>query len=148
MGKEMSTPSEEDLAYAAGFLDGEGCFTATTLNRRWKIVVAAENTNRPVIEWLHTLFGGCFSPCRTRRKANHRLTCRWAATGRDAHRVCAILAPYLKEKAPQALLLIAIQQTMSAPLIGRYINPDILAERIRLAALLKAQKLLTWDFFS
>jgi len=46
-------PTEADLAYIAGFLDGEGCFTFTS-----SVTVKAAITHLPTLEWLQTLFGG------------------------------------------------------------------------------------------
>ena len=103
---------EETLAYAAGFLDGEGCFT---VGRHWKITVSCANTNRAVIEWFKATFGGTVSRSSRRRKANHRICWQWCVVSRGADRVCKWVAPYLKEKAPQALLLLSLQQTMGLP---------------------------------
>lgn len=38
--------SDHDLAYAAGFLDGEGNFY---IGRYWRIRVSCSNTYRPII---------------------------------------------------------------------------------------------------
>lgn len=117
--------TETDLAYAAGFLDGEGCFGA--YGKYSKPCVAAENTDQSVIEWLHSLFGGSVRMTKP-KKANHRPTFRWAVVSRDAAKVCAILAGHLKEKAPQALLVFAIQKQSDRE------------ERNRLATILKQYK--------
>jgi hypothetical protein len=124
-----------DLIYAAGYLDGEGCFTVTNGH---KCVVACATTHKPTILWLHKLFGGCLSLNNTVRKPHHRPTHRWQVVCKDAARVCKLLTPYLKEKAPQALLLILLDHTMGAP--GKHIHPDVYAERVMLAKFLKDKK--------
>jgi hypothetical protein len=132
------TWDEDGLAYAAGFLDGEGCFT---VGRNWKITVTTENTYRPVVEWLHYHFGGSLTRNSTKRKPNHRPLHRWCVVSQDAYKLCLAVTPYLKEKAPQALLLIAIQQTM-----GKYwrVPPELADERNRLAGLVKEYKRVAW----
>lgn len=129
---------EADLQYAAGFLDGEGCFTIT--NRHYcRAKVLCENTYRPVIEWLHKTFGGLVRFDIAGKKANHRATHRWELSDRHAADFCAVIAPYLREKTEQALLVIAIQQTKGT-LIGRRVAPHLMRERHRLADILRDRK--------
>jgi hypothetical protein len=128
----------EDLIYAAGFLDGEGCFTVT--NRRYvRTKVLCENTYRPIVEWLHQKFGGRVVYDIKGKKPNHRATHRWELSDGHAAAFAARIAPYLREKADQALLLIAIHQTKGRT-IGRHVDPEQMAERHRLAAIMKAAK--------
>jgi len=98
------------LAYAAGFLDGEGCFYIEGAPHH-KIRVSAANTDEGVIRWLQSLFGGSVSQERRQRNPNHRPVWSWQVVSRDAWRMCCTVVPYLKQKAEQALLLIATQQT-------------------------------------
>ena len=119
----------EDLAYAAGFLDGEGCFYADLEGR--KISVSCSNTNLPVIKWFQEIFGGSVSTDSRRRKDTHRNVYSWKVVARDAWAVCCAVAPYLKEKAAQALLLIGIQQYVGK--VGGRPSPFIMEERGRLA---------------
>lgn len=116
---------ERNIEYLAGFLDGEGCFGA--YGKYNKPIVAAENTYQPVINYLQAAFGG--SVCTTKpKKSNHRKTFRWAVVSQDAAKTCAELAPYLMEKAEQALLVFAISKTKDKE------------ERQRLATILKSKK--------
>lgn len=125
--------SMEDRIYAAGFLDGEGCFT---IGRNWKPVIAVENTYRPVIEWLHKTFGGSLTVCKGRKK-NHRTTYRWAVVCKKAVGVCQVITPFLKEKSEQSLLLLAIHQTCQQ---GRKISLELAEERNRLTQRVKMLK--------
>lgn len=136
--------NSDDLAYAAGFLDGEGCFSVN--ENRWVIAIAASNTNKPVIEWLHRMFGGTMHRHYRPRRENHRAIYTWQAVRNDAAEVCAIIVPYLKEKAPQALTLIAIHQTMRrSSLRGNKLKPEIIEERRHLAIICKEAKRATWS---
>lgn len=136
---------EETLSYAAGFLDGEGCFSTYVRGNNYKIVVSCANSNRPVIEWFRTMFGGSICRNATRiRKPNHRRMFSWCVVSKDAARFCSMIAPYLKEKCEQALLLIAIQHTMTkgGP---NSVSLEIIEERKRLNSILKEKKHVTWN---
>lgn len=130
-----------ELAYAAGYVDGEGCLW---IGPRWKIGVTIANTHKPTIEWFHQRFGGSLSKARPPRKANHRPVYQWQIVSRDAARFLKQVAPYLGEKTEQALLLISLQQTMGMPLLGRKVAPEVAEERDRLAGLFKGMKHVSW----
>jgi len=60
--------SEIDLAWAAGFIEGEG---SIFIGRRWRedrknwetrVVISVSNTNRTLLEVLRKLFGGSIYP--------------------------------------------------------------------------------------
>jgi hypothetical protein len=130
---------EAILAYAAGFLDGEGCFYSSK-DRYCKAAVTCTNSHRPTIEWLHKIFGGQFA-CEKRRQKHHKQLYRWSVADNEAAKVCQILAPFLKEKAEQALLIIAIQQTKSKTNSGKAGIPlDIIEQRKWLANRLQELK--------
>lgn len=127
----------ETLAYAAGFLDGEGCFSAYE-GQGWKVRISCDNASPEPIAWLQRHFGGTATESSRRRRANHRRMHHWAVVGTAAGALCEAIAPYLKQKAPQALLLIGLRQLMTNG--GAPIPPDLLAERARLGGLLKEAK--------
>lgn len=132
---------EDILYYTAGFLDGEGCFS---VGKNWKVKVSCANTNRPIIEWLKNNFGGsvCKNGTRLRRK-NHRRIYSWSLVSRQAADFCRMVVPYLKEKTEQALLLIAIQQTMGIR-NGKYVPLEIVEERNYLMNKVKELKHVAW----
>src|SRR4051812_46429745 len=99
------TWSDSDLAYAAGYLDGEGCFT---VGDDWKIFVTCTNTCRAAISWLQETFGGAVSGPSKVRKPNWRPTYQWKVSSRQASVVVEALLPHLKEKKPQADLLLKL----------------------------------------
>lgn len=131
---------EATRAYVAGYLDGEGCFFSYG-HTRYGIV--CENTHRPTIEWLHSLFGGNVTVCRG-RKENHRTTYRWCVVGKEAAAVCKQIAPYLREKWQQALLILLFDHTTGLPLSGRTIHPDVKDARLTFTVMMKEQKRVPW----
>lgn len=129
--------TEADLSYAAGYLDGEGCFT---VGEHWKIFVTCTNTCRAAIDWLQDMFGGTVSGPSRVRKANWRPTYQWKISSKQAAAVVAALLPYLKEKKPQAELLLELQKTMGTA--GR-LTPEVRSLRDGIVAKIKELKRAT-----
>lgn len=130
---------QNDLVYLAGYIDGEGCFS---FGKNYKPCLSVTNTHRPTIEWLHRTFGGNVSRGSKPRKPNHRPTYTWAIVSREAVNLAAAVVVHLKEKTPQALLLIAVGQTMGPP--GHHVPPEVMSERQRFATFMKETKRVTW----
>lgn len=131
---------EATRAYVAGYLDGEGCFFAYGHDR---CGIVCENTHRPTIEWLQSLFGGSITKTNPRKK-NHRPTYRWAVVGKEAAAVCKTIAPYLREKWQQATLIILFDHSTGLPLVGRSLHPEVRELRERIAIMMKDQKRVPW----
>jgi len=132
--------SKETLIYAAGFLDGEGCFTSGPTG---KIQVTMSNTYRPVVEWFKTQFGGAISK-GGKREQHHRLCYSWTVTGVKAEELCRWICVYLKEKSPQAAMLLTLRQTLQCSRQGRKLSQEVKDERIRLTTILKGLKHVEW----
>lgn len=97
-----------DLAWAAGFIDGDGVISVyqrTDRNRGFSVVVRAMNTNRLALEKLHSMFGGTI---HVMTKANNthgwKPSFYWAASDRTAEVAIRGLLPFLLLKRPQAEL--------------------------------------------
>ena len=95
--------SQEQAAYLAGVIDGEGCITASGFN---SLRVQVANTNR---EWLETLRqwcggGGCVTQHRGR--FNKRPSYSWALSVRQSQEVVGQCLPYLMLKKQQAGLFV------------------------------------------
>jgi hypothetical protein len=103
---EIVAASQEDLAHAwaAGFLDGEGCFYAYPNNRRsYVALITASQVVREPLDKLHALYGGSV---RFQQEKNKTSTWRWTLGARNPLRACiASIHPYLVVKRRQAELL-------------------------------------------
>ncbi len=96
--------TNDQLRYFAGWMDGEGCF-----GYRETPFVRATNTYKPILLELRSAFGG--SVCLSQAKAgSHRTIFQWQTYGATALDVCVLLLPHLKEKAPQAALVIMCRE--------------------------------------
>jgi hypothetical protein len=89
------------LAYLAGYLDGEGCFSADDGRLR----VSISNCFPWLLVAFKEEFGGSISR-KGHYSDNHRASYQWQAYGESALNCCEAVLPYLVEKRPQAVLLI------------------------------------------
>lgn len=116
---------ETDIAYAAGFFDGEGCIT---ISKNGAVDVRITNTAKNVLVKLQNIFGGAITD-RTQRvnKAQYA----YSFYGENAIQFIKTIKPYLIEKLPQAETLLEYYnlrneiQTIRLPGVkGQFSNPD------------------------
>jgi hypothetical protein len=98
-----------DLAWAAGFIDGEGTISLrlhvnTQGNTYIYPTLQAANTNVEMLQELRYMFGGSIHAVKQvdGRKRVHRWTCG----SRQSVEAIRLLLPYLKLKRPQAALVL------------------------------------------
>jgi len=122
-GKELTI---EDINYIAGFFDGEGninIYKTDTENIRkvqqlrnpkYELSVSMFNTDKGVIEWIHSIFGGSFM---TRNRINTKsYNKKWKEsytirlTANQAKSFLEIMYPYLRVKKTQAEIAIKFQE--------------------------------------
>jgi hypothetical protein len=127
-------PAKQDLAYMAGFLDGEGTIgiikqrrTATEKHRYkrkycYYVYIQITNCSREALEWISERLGGrvvCWS--RAHRKVVWSI--RWSC--RRALGIAKLLRPWLIIKQPQCNLLVEIyEKKIIAMGPGGKYNPD------------------------
>jgi hypothetical protein len=116
-------PSETDLAWAAGIIDGEGCIMvkvdSQTIKRsgwtRHELMLVVPNTNEPMIRKLQAMFGGGFS-VRPKRGLETRRIAQWAIYGFRAANCLRQVTRYMVAKRDEAILGLE----MAATLIDRH----------------------------
>lgn len=119
---------ETDIAWAAGFLDGEGCFHMyESTSKGHSSVRAAIKANQAIhrapIEKLHNLFGGSIWE-RNQKTVTNKPVYEWQVQSADAIlRIIPLIAPYLIVKKPQAELILELSQYRQKH-YGRGGNPN------------------------
>lgn len=94
-----------DLAYVAGYMDGEGCFRANKGN----IEVQIKNTYPNVLYDIQRMFGGSVrEERRSLPNAKHRTAFSFGIYGESAREMVRSLLPYLREKKSQAELTLEL----------------------------------------
>ena len=117
-GKPLVVPSETDLAWAAGIIDGEGCImvcyngsSSARDARYYQVRLVVTNTNAPLIRRLRMFFGGSIAKCK-KAKASYRQKAQWSLTGTLCVEGLRQVLPYLVSKAPEAELAIQVGDTI------------------------------------
>jgi len=104
----------DDLKYAAGFFDGEGCIQIATPKKQkntYYVYVRVNNTNLNALEFMRRLFGGSvFAQPRTNLAWSP--TWGWVVCSRKAEAFLRAVLPYLVIKKRQAEKAIELQGTL------------------------------------
>lgn len=109
-GKKTIT---NEIAYVAGFFDGEGCVRikqASQGGNSYYIWVAITNSNKETLDYIANLFGGMV---RRAEKTVNKVIYHFLITSSEAVEMLKVLSPFLQEKKKQAELAIIFHDTKS-----------------------------------
>lgn len=124
----------EELAYLAGFFDGEGCI-GLYMRKAWTPQVTVSQIDTSVLDLFLELSGACFV---TKVNGGHVSNYTWYS--KSAIPVVESLHPYLRVKKAQADLFMEWASYSRANTPGKHFTPEV-RERINaIAAELKALK--------
>ena len=106
-------PTERELAYLAGFFDGEGSVLITKTRGRhvspsYRIVLSAVNTNHQSLVDLRTAFGGSIGRIHT-TVIHRKPAWQWHVACQKAAAVLQLLLPLLRIKRKEAEIALALQ---------------------------------------
>ena len=99
-----------DLAWAAGIVDGEGCFFARARGKGAGTELKVRMTSVRTINKLHKIFKlghVCFDK-KPPKKKTHRSCWVWAVSTQRAAQVTELILPFLCTKKPEALIFLKI----------------------------------------
>lgn len=132
----MNKFTETELAYLAGFFDGEGCINISRSVKKTKPhhspgyslqVVISQNDHDLLAEWQAKMNLGSIQ-CRDMSEVGYGITYAWHITAKQAMGFLRTLLPYLRLKKEQAELAISFQEN-----IGRHnqynMTNDVLENR-------------------
>lgn len=112
----MAHLGAEQLAYAAGFFDGEGscaAYLGAGYNGKGLIYkTSITNTHLPVLEWHKECFGGGILH-RTKRQAHHKDAWDWQLTTLKAYLYLEAIFPYLQVKKENVAYMLQIWENRS-----------------------------------
>ena len=135
---------ETSLAWAAGFIDGEGCIAAPVRlrdrNRRdYGLALYVGQVDPAPLHVLAGLFGGNVTPRKT--AAGRRLIYMWRINGSKAEAALRRLLPHLIVKRRQAEIALELRDLITSYVqVGRRVDDEQTGARLALVAALKADK--------
>jgi hypothetical protein len=100
----------EDLAWAAGFFDGEGCVILRKAKNTYVVRISVSQVNPAPILKLKHLFGGHISKQKP-KNSNWKDQWKWEQDAKTASETLQTLLPYLVVKKDVAELALEFQQT-------------------------------------
>ncbi len=116
-GKESSVA---DLAYFAGFFDGEGSISLSPYSntrgerkkRAYYLRISIVNTHLPTLQWIKDIWnlGTINIHCFEERR---KLRGEWRASSNQALHILRLTLPFLRAKREQAEIAIAFQEMKS-----------------------------------
>lgn len=103
--------SAEQLAYIAGFFDGEGCvhIGGRRHNSSYNLEVSASNTDKAVLDMLQLCFGGRIDTVK-KTKSHYKQCYKWRAVSTQAKDFLSNIKLFLTVKKQQAEIAIAFQE--------------------------------------
>lgn len=99
----LTYPSRDDLCYAAGIFDGEGCIMIQKAKPvAYWLTVRVGTTDLELLTWLKVRWGGSVS--RTRFRLQRKPSAEWQLINKAAGQFLRSVLPFLQTKRPQAEL--------------------------------------------
>lgn len=130
-----------DLAWLAGFLDGEGCIGIyrhkSNTSRGYQLRVCVINTDLPSLLKFKFAFGGSIWEHDRKGSLGSKPCWEWQVTAAMAEKAVQQLLPYLVTKAPQGRIALRFRQTYDP----HYPKRKGLSEEIRVSRAALAQEL-------
>lgn len=142
----MSSTSQLDIAWAAGFIDGEGCIALCHHRQRTKgrdyecfvLRLSVANTDLRSLQRLKSMFGGSINSASRKGRPNHKPCWTWYCTSAKAQNALEILLPHLFGKREQAELGLLSRRYIQAN--GRPRAGDAIPRQAAIASQLKHLK--------
>lgn len=134
---EATVPSHE-VAYTAGFFDGEGCVNIARYLQRGRpyhtLAIIFTNTDFQVLDWLQRRWGGILSKPTKPLDDRHRSSRHLRFSAGPARPLLLAMLPYLIIKKSQVEIALEFIEARSANHGGRQGDPVATARRAALAA--------------
>jgi hypothetical protein len=132
-------PTDTDHAWAAGFLDGEGCFYIGRKGPRgWRVSLSASQNNRSPLDKLATMYGGTVHVQYHASEARRNVCWQWQVASAIAlRRALPEILPHLVGKKEEAELIWEFVAPIRAGGKTR-ITPEEDARRANLMATLRS----------
>lgn len=145
----MEGLTSEEIAYAAGFVDGEGAICIIPYHKTeraknityYKLEVTVTNAYFPVMIWFKEKFGGYTHVFSNGVKKNGEpcaLIMNWRLRSKEAVAFLKVVLPYLKQKRSEAEVAIAFYSYKGNGNLGKEKNDFLKSKQEELCRTLKS----------
>lgn len=134
--------NELELAYLAGFWDGEGSFGIywhKGTSRHYG-VVQMSNTDHKIVQTFEERFGGTVHLYGHKGKQNRHWHWSLNASTNKIRKFLQAMTPYLRQKKEEAEVLMEFCDTIGVKHKGHAVPPEVIKCRSKLAARIKDLK--------
>ncbi len=141
MAKTKSTPSATQIAYAAGYFDGEGSVSIRVEQRKTgqrchTLMLTIGSTDCRPLNWIVETFGGAMrGPLTVNRKPHHKPIYHWQMGAAQAGWFLQLMRPFLITKKPQAEIALRLRSLIVRQ--GKRLSIEALEQRDELKAALR-----------
>lgn len=136
--RHPSPATSSEVAYTAGFFDGEGCVSIARYLKRGRpyhtLAIIFTNTDFHVLEWLHRRWGGYLTRPVIRSNPRWRPYRSLRFSAGPARPLLQAMLPYLIVKKSEVEIALQFIEAKSDNRRGRQRDPAALARRADLAA--------------
>ncbi len=124
--------TREELAYIAGFIDGEGCISIglNGLRQTTGLAFSIVNTNKQILEWIQSKIGGKILRRTYHTSNNSKETYQLYKSGSRAYQILQLFEPYIRLKTKQLQIGLAYGMTIGSA--GKHITQVIKEYRLQL----------------
>lgn len=123
----------DDVAYAAGFFDGEGHIRIQRHSARgsYMLSVSAVQATLTPLDFLSELFGGVVKKRTTKYKGADKAMYEWRLSSAAAERALAEMLPFIRAKKDEALVALEFRKTFRPQFGDRSrLGDDVVAGRM------------------
>lgn len=98
--------TNEELAYIAGFFDGEGCvnFCQSGQYKTWLIRAFVRNCDKSIIDYIHANFGGRIETTNHKKHPHWKTSYCWRGDWDTAINFLVAIEPWVRIKKDQILV--------------------------------------------
>jgi len=109
---QQANPQQAELAYAAGYFDGEGALHLQVQRRNGRVHqkclnVTVNSSDRDTLLWLASLFGGSVLLYQNRSPLTRKRMYNWKLSGSATRNFLELILPHLRYKKEYAAFCIA-----------------------------------------
>lgn len=138
----ISMKNENNFAYCAGYIDGDGClYTGQTIQQNGVIVyecsIQIVSVKKESLDFFKQNFGGYI--IEKPRRINHKQPYVWTLKGRPSIKCADAIQPYLRDKKIQCQYYIELVKNI-VPNCGKIVSPESIALRNEFINNIRANK--------